>query len=104
MSEHTISAVVEHRNPLGPPSPPSRPWFGHLYLLRDRPLTTFRHLSTEYGDVVEMRAGRYPIFLLNHPTDIERLLVGEASSTRKAELRGRRNCFDGRRRRSERDS
>ena len=87
MSEQIISTSegVERRNHR-PPSPPARPWFGHLYLLRDRPLTTFRRLSAEYGDVVEMRAGKYPIFLLNHPTDIERLLVGEASSTRKPEL------------------
>ncbi len=78
MSEVTATLI--------PPSPPARLWFGHLYLLRNQPLTTFRRLSAEYGDVVAMRAGKYPIYLLNNPADIERLLVTEASSTRKPEL------------------
>ena len=68
---------------LQPPSPPVRSYTGHLHLLTSDPLDTFRSLSEEYGDVVAMRAGRHPVVLINHPDDIERLLVSEYARTRK---------------------
>src|SRR5215475_6701525 len=64
------------------PNPPTRlpralPLLGHaLHLLRDP--WTFLTTARPLGDVVEIRIGPRPAYLVNDPDLIRRILVGEA--------------------------
>jgi cytochrome P450 len=56
----------------------------HIYyaLYRD-PLTTMQSLAHEYGDVVLLRIGRQPIYILNHPTLVEEAVITNSHQTSK---------------------
>lgn len=49
--------------------------FGNLAEIRRDPLAFLWRISAEYGDIVHFRLGPFGGFLLNHPDDIERVLV-----------------------------
>jgi cytochrome P450 len=58
-----------------PPGPKGHPLIGHLIELRRDQLGFLRACGREFGDVVEVRYGPRPVLLLNHPRDIEEVLV-----------------------------
>lgn len=58
-----------------PPGPPAHPLWGNLLDLRRDPLGFLTDCARTYGDVVRLRVLRVPVFLLNHPSYIERVLV-----------------------------
>ena len=49
--------------------------FGNLSEIRRDALAFLLRVSAEYGDIVHFRLGPFSGFLLNHPDDIERVLV-----------------------------
>ncbi len=56
----------------------------HIYyaLYRD-PLTTLQSLAHKYGDVVLLRIGRQPIYIVNHPTLVEEVVITNSHQTSK---------------------
>ena len=58
-----------------PPGPPGRLLLGSLPDIRRDPLAFLSRVSAEYGDIVHIRLGPFHVFLLNHPDDIEHVLV-----------------------------
>lgn len=58
-----------------PPSPMSHPVTGHLADFSRDPLGFLSMCAREYGDVVKLRFGLFPAYLLNHPDYIEYVLV-----------------------------
>jgi cytochrome P450 len=68
--------------PTTAPLPRAVPLLGHaLHLLRDP--WTFLTTARPLGDVVEIRIGPHPAYLVNNPDLIRRVLVGEARKYRK---------------------
>ncbi|XP_059281580.1 cytochrome P450 81E8-like [Lycium ferocissimum] len=49
-----------------PPSPPSRPLFGHLHLVKEPVNRTLHALSARYGDILLLRFGVRKALLLTH--------------------------------------
>jgi len=68
-----MSAV--HSFSHAPPGPPAHPLWGNLLDLRRDPLGFLTHCARTYGDLVRLRILHVPVYLLNHPTYIERVLV-----------------------------
>ena len=58
-----------------PPGPKGSVLFGSLAEARRDPLAFVQRLGAEYGDVVHVRLATLRVFLLNHPDDIEQVLV-----------------------------
>jgi cytochrome P450 len=58
-----------------PPGPPGWLLLGSLPDIRRDPLAFLSRVSAEYGDIVHIRLGPSHVFLLNHPDDIEHVLV-----------------------------
>lgn len=58
-----------------PPGPAGFLPLRTLINLYRNPLTTMQNLAHEYGDIVEFRIGRQPVYLLNHPDLVEAVLV-----------------------------
>src|SRR5689334_23080502 len=63
-----------------PTGPKGRPLIGHLGSVRADQLGFLHACARDYGDVVDLRYGPRPVVLLNHPTDIEAVLVGQNRS------------------------
>jgi cytochrome P450/tetratricopeptide (TPR) repeat protein len=61
--------------PAGPPGPASRGWRGQARDFARDPLGFLAHCACAYGNIVAVRFGREPVFLLNHPEHIEHVLV-----------------------------
>lgn len=66
----------------GPPARQDRPpgpkghWFrGNLDAFRRERLQFFEHCTATYGDIVSVRLGPRPIWILNHPDLVEEVLV-----------------------------
>ena len=66
-------------------APPARPLVGHLHALRRDPLG-FTTRCAAYGDVVPLRFGPRRVFMLNHPDDIQDVLVTRNHLFRKGYL------------------
>lgn len=60
-------------------APGRLPLVGHLLHLVARPLQLFQSLH-QFGDVVVIRLGSTPCYVINHPDLIRQVLVGEAKS------------------------
>ena len=58
-----------------PPSPDRRPLIGHLSMFRRDPLKFLLDSAQAYGDIVYLRFGPQPVYLLNHPDFIRDVLV-----------------------------
>jgi cytochrome P450 len=58
-----------------PPGPKGRVLLGSLPDARRDPLAFVLRVSAEYGDVVHIRLATQRVYLLNHPDDIEQVLV-----------------------------
>lgn len=58
-----------------PPSPKSHPLTGHLPDFSSDPLGFLSNCAREHGDVVNLRFGLFPAYLINHPDYIEYVLV-----------------------------
>ena len=58
-----------------PPGPKGSVLFGSLTEARRDPLAFVLRVSAEYGDIVHVRLATLRVFLLNHPDDIEQVLV-----------------------------
>lgn len=58
-----------------PPGPRGRLFLGSLGEIRRDPLAFLSKVGAEYGDIAHFRLGPFHVFLLNHPDDIERVLV-----------------------------
>ncbi len=65
-------------------SPPQHPLFGHLSAFREDALGFLTHCARHYGSVVPLRMLYKPAFLLLDSADIERVLVTDHKSFRKA--------------------
>jgi cytochrome P450 len=64
-------------NPTIASAPGGVPLLGHLPQLVRRPLETFQSLRA-HGDVVILRLGRTPAYVVNHPDRIRQILVNDA--------------------------
>ena len=60
-----------------PPGPPALPFVGHLLQLQRDQLGFLLDCARHYGDVVPLQFGPRRVLLLNHPHDIETVLVGK---------------------------
>ena len=58
-----------------PPSPPGKPFVGHLLEFRHDPPNLLSRFANEYGDIVHFRLGPQDLYLLNHPDYIRDVLV-----------------------------
>src|SRR5258708_7019409 len=58
-----------------PPGPNSARWRGNYKEFRRDPLGFLTGVARQYGDVVGMRYYKYRVYILNHPDDIETVLV-----------------------------
>ena len=58
-----------------PPGPRGHVLLGSLPEARRDPLAFVLRVSAEYGDIVHIRLATLRVFLLNHPDDIEQVLV-----------------------------
>jgi cytochrome P450 len=58
-----------------PPGPRGGLLLGSLPEIRRDPLAFLSRVSAEYGDIAHVRLGPFRVFLLNHPDDIEQVLV-----------------------------
>jgi cytochrome P450 len=63
------------RSPRLPPGPKGRALLGSLPDARRDPLAFVLRVSAEYGDIVHIRLATLRVYLLNHPDDIEQVLV-----------------------------
>ncbi|MBL8742273.1 MAG: cytochrome P450, partial [Myxococcales bacterium] len=61
-----------------PPGPPGTLGVRNLYRFATNQLTLLRELADQYGDIVELKVLGKPWFLINHPDDIEAVLVKHA--------------------------
>ncbi len=62
--------------PQRPPGPRGTPWLGPFPWFARDPLGFLSHMARRYGDTVAYSFAGHPVVQLNHPDDIERLLVG----------------------------
>lgn len=67
----TPSSVIK----TAPPGPPGPALIGNLLHIGRDPLTFLTRCAEEYGDVVLLRLGPIPVYVLNNPDDIEYVLV-----------------------------
>ena len=58
-----------------PPGPRGGLLLGSLPDIRRDPLSFLSRVSAQYGDVAHLRLGPFHVYLLNHPDDIEQVLV-----------------------------
>jgi cytochrome P450 len=58
-----------------PPSPDRRPLIGHLNMFRRDPLKFLLDSAQDYGDIVYLKFGPQPVYLLNNPDFIKDVLV-----------------------------
>ncbi len=58
-----------------PPGPRGRALLGSLPEVRRDPLEFLSRVTAEYGDIAHFKLGPFHVFLLNHPDDIEQVLV-----------------------------
>jgi cytochrome P450 len=58
-----------------PPGPPGSFLLGSLPDIRRDPLAFLLRVTAEYGEIAHIKLGPYHVFLLNHPDDIEQVLV-----------------------------
>jgi cytochrome P450 len=58
-----------------PPGPRGRLFLGSLPEIRRDPLAFLSRAGAEYGDIVRIRLGPLNAFVLNHPDDIEQVLI-----------------------------
>ena len=58
-----------------PPSPPGKPFVGHLFDFRRDPPKLLSELARAHGDIVHFKLGPQDIYLLNHPDYIRDVLV-----------------------------
>ena len=58
-----------------PPGPKPRFLIGNMPLAGADPLARFEAWAREYGDIFHYRAAWLPVYFLNHPDYIERVLV-----------------------------
>ncbi len=77
-----------------PPGPRGRLLFGSLPDIRRDPLAFLLRTSAEHGDISHLRLGPFHVFLLNHPDDIEQVLVTQQQRfTKGRSLSGARRLF-----------
>lgn len=69
-----------------PPSPPAPRMRGHYKGLQEDPLRYLHDSAVKYGDIVYMHVGRVPIYTVNDPALIEKILVTDNRNFRKAHL------------------
>ncbi|MFO7832723.1 MAG: cytochrome P450 [Halohasta sp.] len=69
-----------------PPGPNGVPVFGNSHRFADDPFAFMDACADAYGDVIGIDLGPQPLYMLTNPRDIERVLVGEASSFPKLDL------------------
>ena len=58
-----------------PPGPQGGLFLGSLRDIRRDPLAFLSRVSAEYGDIAHFKLGPFNVFLLNHPDNIEQVLV-----------------------------
>jgi len=68
---------------LSPPQPPGFPIVGHLLHYARDPLEVPRGWARDYGDVVHLKIGPEDLYQINHPDDIEQVLVRDFKKYRK---------------------
>jgi cytochrome P450 len=77
-----------------PPGPRGGLLLGNLFEIRRDPLAFLTRVGAEYGDIAHVRLGSFHVFLLNHPDDIEQVLVTHADRFAKGRtLSGARRLF-----------
>ncbi len=80
MATNSASDVSVHRTGRAnsnPPGPKGLPLIGHLIQVARDPLSFFTACAQQYGDVVALRFGSWPVLLLSNPEDVEQVFVKE---------------------------
>lgn len=62
-----------------PPSPKTRSLVGHIPQIRKNPFKFLTECAQEYGDIVYLRFGFKPVYLLCHPNYVEEVLNSKSS-------------------------
>lgn len=70
-----------------PPGPKGNMLSGNLFQFKQDPLGFLEQCARDYGDVVRLRFGRIPIYMLNHPDDIEYILARQHANFVKSKVR-----------------
>src|SRR5260370_11040161 len=68
------SAPAFHRAPRLPPGPPGLIQVNSAHWLQHDALAFLQSLARDYGDVVRFRFYLYPIYFINHPDALKRVL------------------------------
>ena len=77
-----------------PPGPRGGLLLGNLLEIRHDALAFLTRVGAEYGDIAHVRLGSFHVFLLNHPDDIEQVLVTQSDRFAKGRtLSGARRLF-----------
>ena len=66
-----------------PPGPQGLPWVGSLADLINRPMSFYRSMTLDYGDVSHTTVGPMQLYMINEPGLIDELLNGHAKSCMK---------------------
>jgi len=69
-------------------SPPAEPVFGHLRLFTRAPLEFLDTCAREHGDIVRLRFLHRTVYLLNHPRDVEQVLIADHRKSDKTSQAG----------------
>src|SRR5215831_1145599 len=69
-------------------SPPAEPVFGHLRHFTRAPLQFLDTCAREHGDIVRLRFLHRPVYLLNHPRDVEQVLIADYRKSEKTSQAG----------------
>jgi cytochrome P450 len=75
-------AVHLHRSHR-PPGPPALGMLGTMRALQRNPLRFLLELTRQYGDLVFLRFLAWPVYIVNHPADIKRVLQEHHSNYNK---------------------
>ncbi|XP_031267250.1 cytochrome P450 81Q32-like isoform X2 [Pistacia vera] len=67
--KHFLVQQTQYKNL--PPSPPSFPIIGHLYLLKQPIHRTLQHLSNKYGPILNLSFGYRRVLLVSSPSAVE---------------------------------
>ena len=62
------------------PEPPATPVIGHVLQLRRDPLKFLLDAAEQHGDLVRLRLGRTPTYLITHPDDLRLVLKDQYKS------------------------
>ena len=70
-----MTDTARHPPGVNPPGPKDHPIYGGLSRYHEDPIAFLEHNAATYGDVSAFRFLHLPVWQLNHPDDVRRVLV-----------------------------